>query len=51
MGITTILTCRFHGALEGKSTYTFELPDGHQVKGHDLQQQCQWPWRSSKHMP
>ena len=24
--------------VEGKSTYTFELPDGRQVKGSDLQQ-------------
>src|ERR687883_440985 len=24
--------------VEGKSTYSFELPDGRQVKGHDLQQ-------------
>jgi DDE superfamily endonuclease len=37
--------------VEGKSTYTFELPDGRQVKGHDLQQQRQWPWRSSEQVP
>src|SRR5262249_56215510 len=37
------------GALlvEGKSTYTFDLPDGRQVKGHDLQQDREWPWRES----
>src|SRR6266536_619947 len=34
--------------VEGKSTYTFALPDGRQVKGHDLQQHHEWPWRSSE---
>jgi hypothetical protein len=34
--------------VEGKSTYTFALPDGRQVKGHDLQQHCEWPWRYSE---
>jgi hypothetical protein len=34
--------------VEGKSTYTFVLPDGRQVKGHDLQQHCEWPWRHSE---
>src|SRR5512138_787850 len=34
--------------VEGKSTYTFELPDGRQVKGHDLQQHREWPWRDSE---
>jgi hypothetical protein len=34
--------------VEGKSTYTFALPDGRQVKGHDLQRDCDWPWRSSE---
>ena len=29
--------------VEGKSTYTFALPDGRQVKGHDLQQHREWP--------
>ena len=33
--------------VEGKSTYTFALPDGRQVKGSDLQQHRDWPWRSS----
>src|SRR5262249_19748655 len=28
-----------------------DLPDGQQVKGHDLQQQRQWPWRSSEQVP
>jgi len=37
--------------VEGKSTYTFELPDGRQVKGHDLQQDREWPWRSSEQVP
>src|SRR5262245_26257188 len=32
--------------VEGKSTYTFALPDGRQVKGHDLQQDREWLWRS-----
>src|SRR5262245_34196186 len=36
--------------VEGKSTYTFALPDGRQVKGHDLQQDRDWPWRSSEQM-
>jgi hypothetical protein len=33
--------------VEGKSTYAFALPDGRQVKGHDLQTQREWPWRHS----
>src|SRR5262245_15908396 len=37
--------------VEGKSTYTFALPDGRQVKGEDLQQQRDWPWRSSEQVP
>jgi len=37
--------------VEGKSTYTFALPDGRQVKGHDLQQRREWPWRSSEQVP
>ena len=37
--------------VEGKSTYTFDLPDGRQVKGHDLQQHREWPWRSSAQVP
>jgi hypothetical protein len=37
--------------VEGKSTYTFDLPDGRQVKGHDLQQHRAWPWRSSAQVP
>jgi hypothetical protein len=35
----------------GKSTYTFALPDGRQVKGSDLQQPSEWPWRESPHVP
>src|SRR4030095_11864169 len=37
--------------VEGKSTYVFELPDGRQVKGEDLQQQRDWPWRESPQVP
>jgi len=37
--------------VEGKSTYVFELPDGRQVKGGDLQTQREWPWRQSPQVP
>jgi hypothetical protein len=37
--------------VEGKSTYAFELPNGHQVKGSDLQQPREWPWRESPQVP
>jgi hypothetical protein len=37
--------------VEGKSTYSFELSDGRQVKGHDLQQHREWPWRESEQVP
>ena len=37
--------------VEGKSTYVFELPDGRQVKGEDLQQHRDWPWRHSEQVP
>jgi hypothetical protein len=37
--------------VEGKSTYTFVLPDGRQVKGEDLQHQREWPWRESSQVP
>jgi hypothetical protein len=37
--------------VEGKSSYIFELPDGRQVKGHDLQQHREWPWRHSPQVP
>ena len=37
--------------VEGKSTYVFDLPDGRQVKGHDLQQHREWPWRYSEQVP
>jgi hypothetical protein len=33
--------------VEGKSSYGFELADGRQVKGEDLQRQREWPWRDS----
>jgi DDE superfamily endonuclease len=29
--------------VEGKSSYVFDLPDGRQVKGHDLQRHREWP--------
>jgi len=37
--------------VEGKSTYVFELADGRQVKGSDLQQHRDWPWRHSEQIP
>jgi hypothetical protein len=37
--------------VEGKSIYVFELPDGRQVKGHDLQQHHEWAWRHSSQVP
>jgi hypothetical protein len=37
--------------VEGKSTYVFALPDGRQVKGHDLQTHSDWPWRHSPQVP
>jgi hypothetical protein len=37
--------------VEGKSIYVFELADGRQVKGSDLQQDRDWPWRSSEQVP
>jgi hypothetical protein len=37
--------------VEGKSSYVFELADGRQVKGEDLQQQREWPWRDSPQIP
>jgi len=37
--------------VEGKSTYVFALPDGRQIKGGDLQQQRDWPWRHSPQVP
>src|SRR2546428_2933642 len=37
--------------VEGKSTYVFELADGRQVKGEDLQQQRDWAWRHSPQVP
>jgi hypothetical protein len=35
----------------GKSSYVFELPDGRLVKGCDLQQHHDWPWRHSLQVP
>src|ERR671932_1473466 len=37
--------------VEGKSTYTFKLYDGRQVKGEALQHQHDWPWRYSPQVP
>ena len=37
--------------VEGKSTYVFRLPNGRQVKGQDLQQHRDWPWRYSEQVP
>jgi hypothetical protein len=37
--------------VEGKTTYVFALPDGRQVKGRDLQQLSDWPWRDSPQVP
>jgi hypothetical protein len=37
--------------VEGKSAYVFGLPDGRQVKGSDLQQPSEWPWRESPQVP
>ena len=37
--------------VEGKSSYVFELPDGRQVKGSDLQQSGNWPWRDRPQVP
>jgi DDE superfamily endonuclease len=37
--------------VEGKSSYVFDLPNGRQVRGHDLQQHREWPWRYSEQVP
>jgi len=37
--------------VQGKSTYAFTLADGQKVKGADLMQSDQWPWRQSLHAP
>jgi hypothetical protein len=37
--------------VEGKSSYVFDLPDGRQVKGQDLKQHRDWPWRYSEQVP
>ncbi len=37
--------------VERKSSYVFALPDGRQVKGSDLQQQRDWPWRDRPQVP
>jgi len=35
----------------GKTTYVFALPDGRQVKGHNLQKPGDWLWRESPQVP
>jgi hypothetical protein len=37
--------------VEGRSPSVFDLPNGRQVKGHDLQQHRPWPWRDSEQVP
>jgi len=37
--------------VEGKTTYVFALPDGRQVKGHNLQKPGDWLWRESPQVP
>src|SRR5207245_180676 len=37
--------------VEGKTTYVFDLPEGRQVKGYDLQKPGDWPWRHSVQVP
>jgi len=37
--------------VEGKSSYVFELANGRQVKGSDLQHRRDWPWRHSSQAP
>jgi hypothetical protein len=37
--------------VEGKSSSVFELSDGRQIKGHDLQLHRDWPWRCSVQVP
>jgi hypothetical protein len=37
--------------VEGKTTYVFALPDGRQVKGHNLQKPGDWLWRESPQIP
>jgi hypothetical protein len=51
--LTRLVAATHRGTLlvEGKSTYIFELPDGRQVKGNDLQQSSDWPWRHSEQVP
>jgi hypothetical protein len=42
-----------HGTMlvQGKTTYTFTMEDGHKVKGADLVNQEDWPWCQSLHAP
>ena len=45
------VTNTHHGTVlvQGKTTYTFTLADGHKVKGADFIHQDDWPWRQSLH--
>jgi hypothetical protein len=36
---------------KGRVPNVFELPNGRQVEGHDLQQHHEWPWRHSEQVP
>src|SRR5437867_3801883 len=42
-----------HGTMlvQGKTTYTFTLPNGRKVKGADLTHDHEWPWRQSLNAP
>ena len=37
--------------VQGKTTYTFTLPNGRKVKGADLTHNHEWPWRQSLNAP
>jgi hypothetical protein len=37
--------------VEGKTSYVFHLPDGHQLKGRDLLTREEWHWRDSPQLP
>jgi hypothetical protein len=37
--------------VEGENIYVFTLADGRQVKGSDLQQPSDWPWRDRPQVP
>jgi Transposase DDE domain len=37
--------------VEGKTSYSFQLPNGRQVKGQELLTGIDWPWRQSGQVP